>query len=278
MVRDHRPRGYKLLNHSVAALPPAKLFYSGNEVFLCEVRPQFRRDIHLGVRELPEKKIRQAHFSRSANKQIGIGIVAGVKMFAKHLDINHSFVDVTELNCAKQAFDAVDDLESPAVAQRQNKSESVITGGLFDRFVKLFLRALWKIGQTTDRLEPNILLHQLRHLFFQKLFKQTHQSEDFAFGTLPVFRRERVKGKILDFQIAAAFHAFTNGLGSCFVTFDARETPRFGPAAVAIHDNGDMARNDLGRGHDYRAIVSPRSGPTLIIDNFAPVISEMYLT
>src|SRR4029077_20350994 len=110
------------------------------------------------------------------------------------------------------------------------------------------------------------------------LFKQMHQSEDFTFGTLPIFRRERVKGEILDFQIAAAFHAFTNGLGSSFVTLDARETARFGPATVAIHDDGDMARNDRGRGHDYTMIVSPRSGPTLIIDNFAPVISEMYLT
>ena len=63
MARDHRPRGYRLLNRSVAALAPAKLFYSGNEVFLCEVRPQLRGDIHLGVRELPEKKIRQAHFA-----------------------------------------------------------------------------------------------------------------------------------------------------------------------------------------------------------------------
>src|SRR5207248_7072428 len=29
---------------------------------------------------------------------------------------------------------------------------------------------------------------------------------------------------------------------------------------------------------DYRTIVSPRAGPTLTIDNFAPVNSQMYLT
>src|SRR5207248_10816418 len=141
---------------------------------------------------------------------------------------------------------------SPAVAQRQNESEPVITGGLLNRLVKLFLGALWKIGQTTDRLEPNILLHQFRRLLFQKLFEQTHQSEDFAFGTLPVFRRERVKREILDFQIAAAFHAFTNGLGPCLVAFDARQTARFVPAAVTIHANGDMKRNGfLSRRYDY---------------------------
>ena len=92
-------------------------------------------------------------------------------MFAEHLDIDHRFIDVAELDCAKQAFDAVDDLESPAVAQRQNESEPVITGGLLNRLVKLFLRALWKIGQTTDRLESNVLLHQFRRLLFQKLFE-----------------------------------------------------------------------------------------------------------
>jgi hypothetical protein len=29
---------------------------------------------------------------------------------------------------------------------------------------------------------------------------------------------------------------------------------------------------------DYKTIVSPRAGPTLTMDNFAPVNSEMYLT
>ena len=45
-------------------------------------------------------------------------------MFAKHLDIDHSLVDVTELNRAKQTFDPVDDFESPAVTERQDQSQA----------------------------------------------------------------------------------------------------------------------------------------------------------
>src|SRR5438045_7137831 len=103
--------------------------------------------------------------------------------------------------------------------------------------MKLFLRTFGKIGQAADRLEPNIFLHQLRSLLFQKLFQQTHQSEDFASGTLPVLSRERVKCEVFDFQFTAAFHALANRLGACFVALDARQTARLGPTAVAIHND-----------------------------------------
>ena len=82
-------------------------------------------------------------------------------MFAEHLDIDHRFVDVAELDCVKQAFDAVNDLESPPVAQRENEGEPVVTSGLLNRFVKLLLRTFRQISQATDRLKPNILLDSM---------------------------------------------------------------------------------------------------------------------
>jgi hypothetical protein len=55
-------------------------------------------------------------------------------------------------------------------------------------------------------------------------------------------------------------------------------TPR-SPPAIAIHDDRDVTGNAFHAGNtDYKTIVSPRAGPTLTIDNFAPVNSEMYLT
>ena len=53
---------------------------------------------------------------------------------------------------------------------------------------------------------------------------------------------------------------------------------------VSLQDFFHSARNDrvdsrvsLMRHATHRTIVSPRAGPTLTIDSFAPVSSEMYL-
>src|SRR5947207_10186475 len=63
------------------------------------------------------------------------------------------------------------------------------------------------------------------------------------------------------------------------MSFDAWKTAALRPSAVTIHDDCNVTRNALHvRWHDYKTIVSPRAGPTLIMDNFAPVNSEMYLT
>ena len=69
-------------------------------------------------------------------------------MFAKHLNIDHPFVDVAKLDRTKQAFDAVDDLQSSTVTQRQNQRDSTIVRRRFNRFVKLFLANVGQIGQS----------------------------------------------------------------------------------------------------------------------------------
>ena len=79
-------------------------------------------------------------------------------MFAEHLDVDHSFVDVSELNGSKQTVYAVDNFESSAVTECEDQCQSIVSGGLLDGLMKLLLRALRKIGQPADRLKPNIFL------------------------------------------------------------------------------------------------------------------------
>ena len=109
-------------------------------------------------------------------------------MFTEHFDIDHRFVDVTELDRAEQTFDSVDDLQPSPVTERQNQRESVVARSGFDRFVQLFLATFGKISQPPDGLKANIFLDQLRRFLLQKLFQQAHQREDFAFWALPVLR------------------------------------------------------------------------------------------
>src|SRR4029078_11015527 len=93
-----------------------------------------------GVGCLPKKEVRQTHFARSANDQIGIGIVPRVEVFAEHLHINHCPVHGTQLNRTKQTLDAIDDFKTASIAQSENESQTSIASGLLDGFIKCFLR------------------------------------------------------------------------------------------------------------------------------------------
>src|SRR4029450_3148122 len=97
-----------------------------------------------------------------ANKKVGIRIVTRVKMFAEHRHIYHRPVDMPQFDGAKQTFDAVDNLESTAIAECQDERETGVASSLLDTLVKLFLGALGQISQPANRLETHILLEQFR--------------------------------------------------------------------------------------------------------------------
>ncbi len=130
----------ELLHSTVAALTLPEFFNCGAEIFLCELGPHLRGDVHFGIRSLPKQEVRETHFAGSPNKEVRIGIVARVKMFAEHLDVDHCLVDVTQLNCANQTFDTVDNFQPAAIAQREDKRETRIASGLLDCLMELLLR------------------------------------------------------------------------------------------------------------------------------------------
>src|SRR5262249_57969280 len=47
---------------------------------LAEVGPQRLRDVHLGVGELPEEEVADAHLAAGADQQVGVGHTLGARM------------------------------------------------------------------------------------------------------------------------------------------------------------------------------------------------------
>ena len=129
----------ELLHSTVAALTLSEFFNCGEEIFLCKLGPHLWRDVHFGIRSLPKQEVGETHFAGSPDKQIRIGIVARVKMFAEHLHVDHRPVDVTQLDRPQQTFNSVDDFKSAAVAQSENERETGIASSLLDRFMELLL-------------------------------------------------------------------------------------------------------------------------------------------
>src|SRR5262249_38495050 len=177
-------------------------------------------------------------------------------MFAEHCHIDHRPVDVPQFDGAKQTFNAVDNLESAAVTERQNECKTGIAGSLLDTFVKLLLGAPGQISQPTNGLKTHILLEQFRRFLLQKFFQQMHQRDNFSSGALPVFSGERVKREIFHLYLATTFHTFSNSLGARFVAFNSLQSARLRPTAVAIHDYGNVARNSLNARRHYNPLSS----------------------
>ena len=105
------------------------------------------------------------------------------------------------------------------------------------------LAGLRQIRQAADRLQPNVFFHQLRRLFLQETLEQVHQCENFALRALPVFRGKGIESEELDPQIAAAFDAGAHRVGAFLVALDPGQSALLRPAAVAIHDDGDVPRD-----------------------------------
>ena len=71
---------------------------------------------------------------------------------------------------------------------------------------------------------------------------QPHQVADLFLGPLPVFGAESVERHRVDAEVARRAHDRPHRLDAGLVTGDAGQQPLFRPAAIAVHDDGDMAR------------------------------------
>jgi len=74
--------------------------------------------------------------------------------------------------------------------------------------------------------------------------QQAEQRVDLAFGPAPVFRGEGKQRQELDARFAGSLNRFADSLHALVVADRARKTALLCPTAVAIHDDGNMLRND----------------------------------
>ena len=79
------------------------------------------------------------------------------------------------------------------------------------------------------------------------MLEQLHEEGDFLGRPLPVLAGKTVERKLFDAQPGTLFGDAADDAGAAAVAFDPRQPLAAGPAAVAVHDDGDVARHPLGR-------------------------------
>lgn len=83
------------------------------------------------------------------------------------------------------------------------------------------------------------MLRELYHLRARHI----HKRVDFSPPPLEVLDTEGVDGDGVDAGIVADFEDSSKGFETEVVPFDGFEVVRFGVASVAVHDEGDVARD-----------------------------------
>ena len=99
--------------------------------------------------------------------------------------------------------------------------------------------------QVADEAQADAVLVQLVDFVVERLEEAAHQHRDLFLRPLPVLAREREQRQHLDAAARAVLDDLLDGAHAHAMTGRTRQRARSGPAAVAVHDDRDVARNRL---------------------------------
>ena len=132
-----------------------------------------------------------------------------------------------------------------AVIHGYEKRHTRVVARFLPRLGKCVTRLLRQHGDVAYRAHTHVFGMQAVNLSEHGFGEQVHQTHDFFFGTFPVFRRERINGKEANARVARRANELANRRNASLVAFQAIERTLFRPAAIAVHDDGDMLRHGV---------------------------------
>src|SRR5690606_6238344 len=129
------------------------------------------------------------------------------------------------------------------VGEADVQGESRATRGVrLDAIHRLARRGRESI-EVAEHPHGHALASQLGRLLGDVLLEEGHQRIDLGLRTLPVLVREREQRQHLDAGVERALDGLAHRPGPRLVAGGTGEAALAGPAAVAIHDDGDVPRD-----------------------------------
>ena len=148
-----------------------------------------------------------------------------------------------------QASCCLRDIPAAAVVEAhvQDKAVVVSRGGL------RLGQALTHFGRQTfaapDKVQLHAIFLELGNLSAQGHREKLHEARDLIGRAVPVFRRESKNGQDGNAPLHARAYAATKRIHPLLVPRQTRQETTFGPAAVAIHDDGNVVWHHRGIRH-----------------------------
>src|SRR5258707_8402912 len=229
-----------------AALPLAIPGDRRVELLGVEVRPQRRGEIQFGIRKLPKQEIADALLAAGANEQIGFWRVVEREVRSELL-LGEPLG--RQRGAAHQLQQGLHQIPAAAVVGCNRERESRIARGELLGAVRELDHARPEGCDVTDYLQAHLVLVQPLGFLLQGGHEQLLEGRNLFGGSAPVLRAEGEQGEVFDAPVGARTRDLTHRLDPLLVTGDAREIALFGPAPVAIHDDGDMP-GDIAGGRD----------------------------
>src|SRR5579871_4171261 len=249
-----------------AALPLLEERQRLEELALAEVRPERVGDVQLGVSELPEEEVADPHLSAGADEKVGIGDAGRAEVLGKHALSDALRIELTPRYPAGDRTDRAHDVVAPAVAHGERDGHARVVARRRDRLAQRSAHRRGQPAQVADREQADVMLHHLAELALQVAAQQRHEAVDLARRAVPVLAREREQREVLDAQPPARLHHRAHRLLAGTVPVEARKAALLRPAAVAVHDDGDVARQPRGIDLDHQTAMISSS---LVLSSFS---------
>ena len=224
------PLAFLIFRDALEQMHPAKL------------RPQGGSHIDFRVSQLPQQKVAQPHLTAGANHQIGIGQMPRVEMTRHRVLVDFQMIQAAiARGRVHDRAERIHQFGACAVVERESQHHAGVVRCGLARPLHLLLHRGRQFVLASDVFQANIVLVQRGNFCFQIAAEQTHQEIDFAAGTLlPVLLGKRVQRERGNADAGRGFDRRAHRRDSGAMSGDARQMAPARPAAVAVHDNGDV--------------------------------------
>jgi hypothetical protein len=232
-----RSDGRRRAEAAIAVLEPVDGF---GQALGGEVGPEVVGVVKLGIGRLPEHEVADARFAPGANEQVHFRSVGGAQVLGQAFfgQVLQALAGVGFL----PGLGGLNHIPATAVVGTHGEGNGLVVGGGGFGAGDELLQRLRKARCVAHHFESHTVGIHAVDLFLQIGHEQVHEAGDFFFRAFPVFGAEGKQAEVGDAHFGAAFDDVTHPLGPCRVAQGRRHEALFGPAAVAVHDDGNVLR------------------------------------
>src|SRR5262249_53351881 len=132
---------------------------------------------------------------------------------------------------------------SAAIVERDHKRQLVVVLGALLGLLQEPADLRIEVLALADDANMDAVLVQVDQVIADEPAQETHQLADLGRRARPVLRAEREDGQNANAEIAGRTHGATQSLDAASMPLAARQPARRRPAAVAVHDDGNVTRH-----------------------------------
>ena len=141
----------------------------------------------------------------------------------------------------EDAADGVDDLGAGAVVEGEGEGGAGVFGGRLHGPLHGFLDFGREVVGAADVGHADVVVVHALDVADEVGLEELHEEADLGLGAAQVvFKREGVEGEAGKVDARGGFDDVLDGFGALLVAEEALEGTLAGPAAVAVHDDGDV--------------------------------------